>query len=51
MGSSRYPTRSQIAKLDELPESPPAMHTKLKLQVHDVSEPVNDMAIVTEPAK
>jgi len=51
MGSPRYPTQAQIAKLNASSTLPPATKTNLKGTTLELTLPVNGLAIVTLHAK
>jgi len=51
MGSPRYPTQAQIAKLNETSALSAPISTRLKGKALEITLPVNGLAIITIPAK
>jgi xylan 1,4-beta-xylosidase len=51
MGSPRYPTQAQIAKLNEASALPAPTKTKLNSRTLEITLPVNGLAIITVPAR
>jgi xylan 1,4-beta-xylosidase len=51
MGSPRYPTQAQIAKLNEASALPSPTKAKLNGRTLEITLPVNGLAIIPVPAR